>query len=128
MAGYTSRVSDLIDVFEDIVNNQFKKQMSSTANPEAMKSRGQLIPSDTIEFKNVPIISPTGDVLVKSLSFNVKPGMHLLIVGPNGSGKSSLFRILGGLWPIYGGEVYCPDYRKMFYIPQRPYLCWGTLR
>jgi ATP-binding cassette, subfamily D (ALD), peroxisomal long-chain fatty acid import protein len=73
-------------------------------------------------------MSPNGDVMIPEISFEIRPGQHLMIAGPNGCGKSSLFRILGELWPIFGGRVYKPSLDKIFYIPQRPYLPNGTLR
>jgi ATP-binding cassette, subfamily D (ALD), peroxisomal long-chain fatty acid import protein len=154
-------VSDLIDVFEDVENNLYVKGSTTLASTSStkpiMKQRGEFVEGgDAIEFEGVPIVSPNGDVLVKDLSFFVRPGMHLLIVGPNGCGKvtcffcrlflythhwisififlwvwyvqSSLFRILGGLWPLYGGRVSKPSHKDIFYIPQRPYLSLGTLR
>ncbi|KAF2803494.1 ATP-binding cassette protein [Mytilinidion resinicola] len=132
LAGYTSRVSTLLDVIDDIQAGHFEKKLVSSANTEenaaVLSGRGQVIESEDIEFVNVPIVSPNGDVLVRALSFSVKPGDHMLIVGPNGCGKSSLFRILGGLWPVYGGTVRKPPFEDIFYIPQRPYLSRGTLR
>ncbi|KND03543.1 uncharacterized protein SPPG_01022 [Spizellomyces punctatus DAOM BR117] len=128
LAGYTARVSELLTVFDDLKAGKFQKTLVSNANTDILKHRGKIEEANIIQFSNVPVVSPNGDVLVKDLSFHVKPGMHLLIVGPNGSGKSSLFRILGGLWPVYGGTVSKPHYKKIFYIPQRPYLSLGTLR
>ncbi|ORY24671.1 ABC transporter transmembrane region 2-domain-containing protein [Naematelia encephala] len=132
LAGYTSRVSDLLDTMDEVKAGHYQKRLVSSSgtedNAKMLQGRGRIIESEEIRFDGVPLISPNGDVLVKSMSFNVEPGKHLLVVGPNGCGKSSMFRILGGLWPVYGGTVYKPPAREFTYIPQRPYLCTGTLR
>ncbi|KAK4043534.1 ABC transporter transmembrane region 2-domain-containing protein [Parachaetomium inaequale] len=132
LAGFTSRVSSLLEVMDEVQAGNFSKKLVSSsdteANAAALKSRGKVILSKDIEFVDVPIISPNGDVLVAALSFALKQGDHLLVVGPNGCGKSSLFRILGGLWPVYGGTVRKPHFSEIFYIPQRPYLSSGSLR
>lgn len=132
LAGYTSRVSSLLEVMDDVSAGKYEKNLVSSSGTEenaaVLKGRGQVVESDDIEFVNVPIISPNGDVLVRALSFSLKQGDHLLVVGPNGCGKSSLFRILGGLWPVYGGVVKKPSFAHIFYVPQRPYLSRGSLR
>lgn len=40
-----------------------------------LEGRGKIIEAEEIRFDNVPLISPNGDVLVKSMSFNVEPGV-----------------------------------------------------
>ena len=130
LAGYTTRVSEMLDVFSDLDAGLYHKTLLGEEDPtiSLLQGSGIIHDSDMIKFENVPIVSPAGDILVRSLSFEVSPGNHLLIVGPNGCGKSSLFRILGGLWPVYGGTIWRPRAQRIFYIPQRPYLSLGTLR
>ena len=99
--------------------------------------------SSRIEFDGVDVVSPAGKLLARRLSFAVSPGKSLLVTGPNGSGKSSIFRVLGGLWPLASGAVRSPnssssssgtsngvllDTVDVFYVPQRPYTTIGTLR
>lgn len=132
LAGHTARVSSLLEVMDDLLAGRFEKKLVSSVSTEenaaVLSGRGVVEESDSIEFTDVPIVSPNGDVLVRKLSFAIHPGDHLLVVGPNGCGKSSLFRILGGLWPVYGGTVKKPRFDEIFYIPQRPYLSRGSLR
>jgi len=94
-----------------------------------------------IEFDGVDVVTPAGKLLARRLAFAVTPGRSLLVTGPNGSGKSSIFRVLGGLWPLVSGSVKSPrntssesggggvlDTVDVFYVPQRPYTTIGTLR
>lgn len=132
LAGYTARVSELLDTMDDVKQGKFVKKLVSSAGTEenaaVLSGRGQVVDSQDVEFQDVPIVSPNGDVLIRAMSFKITWGQHLLIVGPNGCGKSSLFRILGGLWPVYGGTVRKPKASEFFYLPQRPYTSLGTLR
>lgn len=78
LAGYTARVSLLLDTIQDTKNGRFEKALVSSASTEEngkiLKGRGKIIESGEIRFENVPIVTPNGDVLVKNLSFFVKPG------------------------------------------------------
>merc|ERR1712137_963664 len=75
-------------------NNKFDNDRKDQFVTQQLKPRGEVIDADYIEFDNVAIVSPNGDVLVKDLSFKMEPKMNMIISGPNGCGKSSLFRIL----------------------------------
>ncbi|KAK7100602.1 ATP-binding cassette sub-family D member 3-like [Littorina saxatilis] len=138
LAGFTARVTDLIKVLDDLNNGRYERTMVTSNGPKSgvkegsvklKPGAGKLIFKDyVIKFDKVPLVTPNGDVLIPELSFEVKAGMNVLVCGPNGCGKSSLFRILGELWPLFGGTLVKPEKGKLFYIPQRPYMTVGTLR
>ena len=95
LSGYAHRVSEMLIVFEDVRNGRYQR---NTPRPKSRKdsidgaetallahgpqvgqvvdlselSGGEVVDTESsIVLKNVPIITPTGDIVVSSLSFEV---------------------------------------------------------
>ncbi|GFG33861.1 hypothetical protein Cfor_11055 [Coptotermes formosanus] len=132
LAGFTARVTDLVTVLTDLNQGHYVRTMVGNTGSHPMPlipGSGRIIFQDNIiRFDKVPLVTPNGDILVNELTFEVRSGVNVLVCGPNGCGKSSLFRVLGELWPLFGGTLTKPPRGKLFYIPQRPYMTLGTLR
>ncbi|GAB1605909.1 ATP-binding cassette sub-family D member 3-like [Argonauta hians] len=133
LSGFTARVTELMQVLDELNRGTYKRTMiiengRNGSKPLKPGSGKILFEDHKIMFDKVPLVTPNGDVLIKELSFQVNSGMNVLVCGPNGCGKSSLFRTLGELWPLFGGTLVKPDKRKLFYVPQRPYMAVGSLR
>ncbi|QCD84702.1 ATP-binding cassette [Vigna unguiculata] len=125
LSGYADRIHELMAISRELSleNENFSLQRQG--------SRNCISEANYVGFYGV--VTPNGNVLVDNLTLKVEPGSNLLITGPNGSGKSSLFRVLGGLWPLVSGHIVKPGVgsdlnKEIFYVPQRPYTAVGTLR
>ncbi|KAM6167000.1 ATP-binding cassette sub-family D member 3 isoform 4-T4 [Erethizon dorsatum] len=134
---FTARITELMQVLKDLNQGKYERTMVSQQErgvegvqmSPLIPGTGEIINADNIiKFDHVPLATPNGDILIRDLTFEVQSGANVLICGPNGCGKSSLFRVLGELWPLFGGRLTKPERGKLFYVPQRPYMTLGTLR
>ena len=110
---------------------------SAVQREGAIEPTGTIVQcEDAIAFEDAMVVTPANATLVRDLNLSVPAGTNLLVTGPNGSGKSSLFRVLGGLWPLTKGRIHKPGggegsdglSQDIFYVPQRPYVTIGTLQ
>ncbi|KAH9088501.1 hypothetical protein LEN26_019451 [Aphanomyces euteiches] len=93
-----------------------------------------------IQFKRVQLrYKPTGELVLKDLSFSIRGGEKIGIVGRTGAGKSSLTMALFRMYPISSGSIWTDGRnvwtvskqelrRQLCIIPQAPVLFKGTLR
>lgn len=117
LAGYTSRVYNLLSVLHALHKNQFdgpEKEVAYTLT----HVHGKVVYDEDlgISFDNVPIVTPApgkdrvGEVLVNNLTVQIRPGEHLLLTGPNGVGKTAVARVIASLWPVFGNTIKSLNY------------------
>jgi putative ATP-binding cassette transporter len=70
---------------------------------------------------------PSGVPLVTVEKLVIAPDERVLIGGRSGSGKSTIFRAIAGIWPFGDGKISIAKGKKVFVLPQRPYLPFARL-
>uniref|UniRef100_A0A8C8GN09 Uncharacterized protein n=1 Tax=Oncorhynchus tshawytscha TaxID=74940 RepID=A0A8C8GN09_ONCTS len=125
LSGFTARITEIMKVLKELNSGKYERTMVSQ---QGGRGDHYMFPDNVLRIDHTPLATPNGDILIKDLSFEVTSGTNVLVCGPNGCGKSSLFRVLGELWPLFGGRLTKPERGKLFYVPQRPYMTLGSLR
>lgn len=99
-----------------------------------------------IVFNQVTAYYPDGRAGLKDQSFSIEAGKVTVLTGPSGSGKSTVLNLLAGLLTPAAGSISLEyadaehvsvdlsglsrrDYAQLIsFVPQRPYLFYGTIR
>jgi putative ATP-binding cassette transporter len=80
-----------------------------------------------LSFDHLALHEPDGAVLVEPFSARIYPGERVLIRG-DASAAVRLFRAVARVWPWGQGRIGLPVGSRVFFMPQRPYMPFGTLR
>lgn len=96
-------------------------------HPDTFRAQRAATP-DAVVASGLDVRLPSGEMLLKGISFSVEPGDALLIQGPSGCGKSTLLRTIAGIWPYAEGLLQIPANANAMFVPQKPYMPIGTLR
>ena len=127
-----SKLSSLVESL-DAMKTRYDAARAGSANKGGI-SLVDASPTDPywLSMNSLTIRVPTqrGDtrVLVEAFDADVRKGESLLIQGASGVGKTTLLRAIAGLWKLGSGTIYRPSGSDLFYIPQAPYMCIGSLR
>lgn len=92
-----------------------------------------------IHFENVEFIYDMEKVVLKDLSFKIKPGQKVALVGKSGSGKTTIIKLLLKFYSSYQGNINIDGKNikdlatksirdKIGYVPQKPYIFNKTIR
>lgn len=90
--------------------------------------RGETEGEAMLSLNDLSVSLDDGTAVVTETQVAIEPGERVLVSGESGSGKSTLVRAIAGLWPWGDGSVNFHADRRLFMLPQRPYIPSGTLR
>lgn len=109
--------------------HQFDRLLDKSANRAKQNAEIESVEGAELALEAVTLKTPgTERVLVEGVSLGVAKQKDLVIVGQSGGGKSSILRAIAGLWRSGSGTIVRPELSEMLFLPQRPYMIWGTLR
>ena len=91
-------------------------------------TRGETEGEAMLSLNDLSVTLDDGTAVVGETEVVIEPGERLLVAGESGTGKSTLVRAIAGLWPWGGGSVNLHPDRRLFMLPQKPYVPSGTLR
>ncbi|KAF7731507.1 ATP-binding cassette sub- D member 4 [Apophysomyces ossiformis] len=117
LAGYTARVAGLLEAMDEVDNEIENIEIDYPCHREDDES-------EIIEFQEVSLISPRGKHIVLNLNLKISRGENLMIMGPNDDIHMYL--------RDSEGRVHVPKMRDrgqgIIFLPQMPYLIYGSLR
>ena len=90
--------------------------------------RGETEGNTILRLNDLSVTLDDGTAVVGEAEILIEPGERVLVSGESGTGKSTLVRAIAGLWPWGGGSVDFHADRRLFMLPQKPYVPSGTLR
>src|SRR3954447_13463556 len=90
--------------------------------------RGETAGEAMLSLKDLSVTLDDGTAVVGEAEVSVEAGERLLVAGESGTGKSTLVRAIAGLWPWGDGAINVHPDRRLFMLPQKPYVPFGTLR
>ncbi|TPK96539.1 MULTISPECIES: ABC transporter ATP-binding protein/permease [unclassified Mesorhizobium] len=90
--------------------------------------RGETEDGAMLSLNDLSVTLDDGTSVVKETEVMIEPGERVLVSGESGTGKSTLVRAIAGLWPWGSGSVDFHPGKRLFMLPQRPYIPSGTLR
>ncbi|HEX7542082.1 MAG TPA: ABC transporter ATP-binding protein [Anaerolineales bacterium] len=81
----------------DLINRETNLDQNASGYTQPMQGK--------IEFRNVTFAYPTGEPVLRDISFIVKPGQTVAIVGQTGTGKTSLAKLVNRTYDTTGGQI-----------------------
>src|ERR1700692_3268063 len=90
--------------------------------------RGETDGEAMMSMNDLSVTLDDGTAVVREAEVVIEAGERLLVAAETCTRKRTLVRAIAGLWPWGGGNVnFHPD-RRLFMLPQKPYVPSGTLR
>ncbi|RPJ35335.1 MAG: ABC transporter ATP-binding protein/permease [Verrucomicrobiaceae bacterium] len=124
LSTYLASVQRLGTLWDQLDEHDLEEARIASETENAPTEDSRIVKLDKLD-----ICTPgNGRILVKELSFELRPKQSLMIMGPSGTGKSSVLRTIAGLWYGGNGMLERPAANHLMFLPQRPYMVEGSLR